>query len=232
MRRATRHNIRDTLSEGEEEVKIEGQAERRPVLGGEKIRHVLPFTEEVLSGWRSPPRPQLSEQTQTAPEEEEMGKEKKKKKDKVLVWVQLCRMSWMPFENDWRLPPPPLPPYLLTLPALGHGLQLNRFLSTWSTAGIDPTRCALKWSFWVETVSRLFFFSEYVRAFDCETSSQFSQRNWLMFAPWTRRFYIPLLSPGCGPQGPLIEKEYVGVWREQPSDVSTHSLPWSGLRTD
>lgn len=28
------------------------------------------FTEEALSGWRSPPLPRLSAQTQTAPEEE------------------------------------------------------------------------------------------------------------------------------------------------------------------
>lgn len=29
------------------------------------------FTEEALSGWRSPPLPRLSAQTQTAPEEED-----------------------------------------------------------------------------------------------------------------------------------------------------------------
>ena len=33
------------------------------------------FTEEALSGWRSPPLPRLSAQTQTAPEEEEVEEE-------------------------------------------------------------------------------------------------------------------------------------------------------------
>ncbi len=33
------------------------------------------FTEEALSGWRSPPLPRLSAQTQTAPEEEEEEEE-------------------------------------------------------------------------------------------------------------------------------------------------------------
>lgn len=41
------------------------------------------FTEEALSGWRSPPLPRLSAQTQTAPEEVEKmcgknGKEERK----------------------------------------------------------------------------------------------------------------------------------------------------------
>lgn len=33
------------------------------------------FTEEVLSGWRSPPLPRLSARTQTAPEEDEEEEE-------------------------------------------------------------------------------------------------------------------------------------------------------------
>lgn len=44
------------------------------------------FTEEALSGWRSPPLPRLSAQTQTAPEVEKMqGKKRDGKKESISV---------------------------------------------------------------------------------------------------------------------------------------------------
>lgn len=59
--------------EGQREMSVlSGQ--KKPVLsereeGGEGVCDA--FTEEALSGWRSPPLPRLSAQTQTAPEVEE-----------------------------------------------------------------------------------------------------------------------------------------------------------------
>lgn len=59
------------------------------------------FTEEALSGWRSPPLPRLSVQTQTVPEEvdeeeeEEEGRmQGKKEGKKVLVCVKCSRMPY------------------------------------------------------------------------------------------------------------------------------------------
>lgn len=49
----------------------------------EKVWGCDAFTEEALSGWRSPPLPQLSAQTQTAPEEEE---EERKKEGEHFSW--------------------------------------------------------------------------------------------------------------------------------------------------
>lgn len=59
------------------------------------------FTEEVLSGWRSPPLPRLSAQTQTAPEEDEeevvvvgkMGGGKNGKKESVSAEQQRKAIS-------------------------------------------------------------------------------------------------------------------------------------------
>lgn len=92
-------------------------------------------------------------------------------------------------------------------------------------AGIDPARCVLKWSLRVK-LSQLFLL-----VFDCETNSYFSPRgvDWCL-PPLDFEiffFYIPLLFPGCRPQGPLTERGYVGVWREQSSDVSTQpAIVW------
>lgn len=70
--------------------------QRKPVLSErEEGGRCDAFTEEALSGWRSPPLPRLSAQTQTAPEEEEeverMQGERRKGRMKVLVCVQQLR---------------------------------------------------------------------------------------------------------------------------------------------
>lgn len=83
--------------------------------------------------------------------------------------------------------------------------------STAST-NIDPTRCLKMQLCESNCLSAFFLFLFYFLrcVFYCETSAWFSQRNWLMSALWTCRFYIPILSPGCRPQGLLQRKGYVG----------------------
>ena len=90
VRYLARHSQVYSIYRGEEEAETEeekqseekeGQREmsvlsgqRKPVLserGEEEGGGCGAFTEEALSGWRSPPLPRLSAQTQTAPEEEE-----------------------------------------------------------------------------------------------------------------------------------------------------------------
>lgn len=90
MKRRQRREKQSEEKEGQREMSVLSGL-RKPVLSErEEGGGCDAFTEEALSGWRSPPLPRLSAQTQTAPEEEEVEEEKKcrerrKGRMKVLV---------------------------------------------------------------------------------------------------------------------------------------------------